>query len=56
MATKRVRISKQEFAQAYANRMRRAWSGKEIDAIARERDIALYRPVRKPTIRRKRQI
>jgi len=51
---KRIRMSKQELNWAYCNRMRRAWSGKEIDDIARQRDIALYRPSHKPVVKRKR--
>lgn len=51
--TKRVRMSKQQLNRAYQNRMRRAWSGQEIDGIARQRDVALCRPVRKPLVRRR---
>lgn len=50
---KRIRMSKQQLNRAYQNRMRRAWSGAEIDGIARQRDIALYRPFRNPLVRRK---
>ena len=53
MTTKRVRMSKQQLNRAYQNRMRRAMSGAEIDDIARRRDIALYRPFRKPVVRRR---
>ena len=53
MTTKRVRMSKQELNRAYQNRMRRAWSGQEIDDIARQRDVALCRPARKPVVKRK---
>lgn len=53
MATKRIRISKREFSWAYCNRMRRAGSSKEVEDIARQRDKALYRPVRKPVVKHK---
>ena len=53
MTTKRVRMSKQELNRAYQNRMRRAMTGAEVDDIARRRDAALYRPARKPVVKRK---
>ncbi len=53
MTTKRVRMSKQQLNRAYQNRCRRALSGAEVDEIARRRDVALYRPARKPTVKRK---
>jgi len=53
MTTKRARMSKQQLNRAYQNRMRRALSGVEIDGIARQRDVALCRPARKPVVKRK---
>ncbi len=53
MTTKRVRMSKQQLNRAYQNRMRRALSGVEIDGIARQRDVALCRPARKPVVKRR---
>jgi hypothetical protein len=53
MTAKRIRMSKQQLNKAYQNRYRRALSGTEIDAIARQRDVALCRPARKPVIKRK---
>lgn len=50
---KRIRMSKQQLNRAYQNRMRRAWSGEEIDDIARQRNAALSRPSLKPVVKRK---
>ena len=54
MTTKRVRMSRQQFERTiYRGLMWRAMSGAEIDDIARRRDLALYRPARKPVVKRK---